>query len=47
MHETCIPIEWYYPSAASGPVPCAWKVWMEGSASSGGQWMTIYLFDVD
>jgi len=25
-----IEAEWYYPTGASGPVACAWDVWVDG-----------------
>jgi hypothetical protein len=35
---TCIPIEWYYPSAAGGPVPCRWLVygWQTSASDDDG-----------
>ena len=39
-----IPIRWYYPTASSGPVPCAWLVRVSSSASFGGlQWVLVEL----
>ncbi len=39
-----IPIEWYTPTAASNPVPCAWLVWIEGTGSFMGRWITVRAF---
>lgn len=37
----CVAIRWYYPSASSAPVPCAWKVW------TGSEWITVILMSVE
>ncbi len=44
---TLIPIAWYWPTAASGPVPCRWRAWLPPScASQPGQWIEVVLFSV-
>ena len=32
-----IPIKWYWPSPAAGPVPCAWQIWVP----EWNAWITV------
>lgn len=38
---TLEPIRWYYPTAASTPVPCEWRGW------DGSCWWTVTLLCVE
>ena len=37
MDGVLMPTKWYYPTAASSPVPCEWQGWVNG------QWLTATL----
>jgi hypothetical protein len=39
-----VPIRWYQPTGASGPIPCAWLVWLSPTdASVAGRWVEVSL----
>ncbi len=35
---------WYYPSPATGPVPCRWEGWVDYGPAVGRQWVVVTLF---
>ena len=38
------PVEWYWPTPATGPVPCRWAGWVYLSTSTGWQYVEVSLY---
>lgn len=37
------PTAWYWPTGASGPVPCRWEGWVDFGGAAGRVWLVVSL----